>query len=405
MRCLAISNTFPPDYVGGYELGAERLLVELEASQGWVVDRVGGVRDAELGSLQKMRAVLPGFFPQGVSGAWEDMKHAFKHRARPLGFPSEVDLAEYDLALMFNPRRLMLTDWVPLLAGKLPVIPLISDYWPRDYPYQDKFWERFEKAWWSSLPPFAGLKRRYEHCLLNSVLKFSQGAVFTSRFLEEDLRDAVHTGKDPAVIHWGVDTEVFCFELLNEERLNHWGFCGRATPEKGLHLALDAFKQVAGTRPKLQFWIASDLSTRYGQKIFERIVSDSLLSKRVQCLGHETHEELHRHFYTKVGVLIFPSLWPEPFSLTLLEAQASGCVVIASETGGTTEWMEPELGWTFDADEALTLTLACGQVLEASQEQLQAKANAARAKVEAKTTWPSMARRLDDYARNCLAGS
>src|SRR5690606_17789848 len=44
--------------------------------------------------------------------------------------------------------------------------------------------------------------------------------------------------------------------------------------------------------------------------------------------------------YRSADLLIFSSVWQEPFSITLLEAMSSGAPVVATSTGGSAEILE-----------------------------------------------------------------
>ena len=42
----------------------------------------------------------------------------------------------------------------------------------------------------------------------------------------------------------------------------------------------------------------------------------------------------------KTSILIFPSIWPEPFGITGIEAMAFGVPVIGSDIGGIPDWVD-----------------------------------------------------------------
>ncbi len=56
----------------------------------------------------------------------------------------------------------------------------------------------------------------------------------------------------------------------------------------------------------------------------------------VRFRGQLAHEEVVRA-YLDHDVLVFPSVWDEPFALVPLEAAAMGLAVIATTAGGTSE--------------------------------------------------------------------
>jgi glycosyltransferase involved in cell wall biosynthesis len=67
-----------------------------------------------------------------------------------------------------------------------------------------------------------------------------------------------------------------------------------------------------------------------------QLVNRSRLTDNVSFLGWVPPAELPE-FLRKFDVLVVPSIWPEPFSRTVLEGMISGLVVVAARTGGTPE--------------------------------------------------------------------
>lgn len=63
------------------------------------------------------------------------------------------------------------------------------------------------------------------------------------------------------------------------------------------------------------------------------------LQDRVVFKGWLTADELAREL-AEASVLALPSVWPEPFGLIGIEAHAAGRPVVASATGGVTDWLQ-----------------------------------------------------------------
>ena len=60
---------------------------------------------------------------------------------------------------------------------------------------------------------------------------------------------------------------------------------------------------------------------------FRRLVQELRLETRVTFCGHQSREAL-RNLYQEADVLVFPSLWQEPFGHVSIEAMAAGLVVV-----------------------------------------------------------------------------
>jgi glycosyltransferase involved in cell wall biosynthesis len=70
-----------------------------------------------------------------------------------------------------------------------------------------------------------------------------------------------------------------------------------------------------------------------------RELSDKLkLSDSVRFLGHVDRTALQGE-YAKSSLVIMPSVWPESFGLVGIEAMSVGRPVIATDIGGTSDWL------------------------------------------------------------------
>jgi glycosyltransferase involved in cell wall biosynthesis len=141
---------------------------------------------------------------------------------------------------------------------------------------------------------------------------------------------------------------------------------GRVSPEKGLHVLLEAWAQVHAARPRAELQIVGpvavcprdllvDLSTDpdvqalsrfypekgrphrpYGEAL--RAMIPEALAATVRFVGPEPHERVLLRFQ-EAAVLVSPSL-SEAFGMSLIEALAAGTPVVASRVGGMTEVVE-----------------------------------------------------------------
>ncbi len=137
-------------------------------------------------------------------------------------------------------------------------------------------------------------------------------------------------------------------------------FVGRVSPEKGLHILLDAFKEVAQKFSDVILEIAgsetlaprefvfglSDGPNRLGlaefysgsylQKLKLRVSPE--IKDRVSFVGYVSHDELVV-YYKRAEMVINPSL-SEAFGMSLVEGMATGIPVIGARIGGMTSVIE-----------------------------------------------------------------
>lgn len=102
-------------------------------------------------------------------------------------------------------------------------------------------------------------------------------------------------------------------------------FVGRLSPEKGVPLLLEAWRQLAPTDTKLN--------------IIGEGTLPSNLPENVKVLGKKTPEEVQRAM-SQSAFVVMPGLWPEPFGRVAVEAFSQGTPVIATGIGGVADIVE-----------------------------------------------------------------
>lgn len=101
----------------------------------------------------------------------------------------------------------------------------------------------------------------------------------------------------------------------------HFLFVGRLAEEKGIKCLLEAFKN---SKEKIK--IVGDGPLK------EMVEQYSLAHNNISYLGFLSKERISDELQ-QANALIFPSIWYEPFGLTITEAFSNKCAVIASNIG------------------------------------------------------------------------
>jgi glycosyltransferase involved in cell wall biosynthesis len=177
-------------------------------------------------------------------------------------------------------------------------------------------------------------------------------------------------------------------------------YVGRLSPEKGVHVLIQAFKILVETRPALRLdlvgftnrglylylcpdlkdtAIASLVEAFYGTQLPDMVQkqlthgSHSYLDELVILAGGDQRIVFHGgvshtetvDFYRRSVMLVFPSVWHEPSGFPTFEAQACGKPVISTFSGGIPEYVENgRTGILVARGEARELALAIAQVLD-----------------------------------------
>lgn len=106
-------------------------------------------------------------------------------------------------------------------------------------------------------------------------------------------------------------------------------YIGRLEKRKGLKYLLDAFKLISDQSNEYQLLIAGDGPDR--EKLDMQIEKEEI--KNVSFLGYISEAE-KLNLLSEADIFCSPALYGESFGIVLLEAMASGCVVVAGNNSG-----------------------------------------------------------------------
>lgn len=167
-------------------------------------------------------------------------------------------------------------------------------------------------------------------------------------------------------------------------------FVGRLVPEKGAHILLKAWQQLsAPTKAKAQLNIIGDGP---GRERLEQLASDDPSICFQGALDH-THTLQH---LCQSDLLVCPSIWAEPFGLTIIEAMAASLPVIASKLGGPAQIvLDEHNGYLIAPEDVTALTRRIDELLTYPNKS-KAMGQAGRAIYESSYTPQAHAQNLTD---------
>jgi glycosyltransferase involved in cell wall biosynthesis len=340
MRILVITNLYPPYYIGGYELGCRDVVdaLVLRGHQIRVLTSTYGVagmrRDGDIyRCLETELAWKGGRHP---ARRWLDLaRKELRNRAI---FKRIVAHWRPDVIYIWNMRAISLS--LILLAQQLrqPICYYISDDWLAKAETIDRWLAR------SPNPIRRTLKKALEAPLTIAGLGLAQQALDLRRvqFTSEHLKQATLRAGKPVqhgeVIHWGVDIGRFAFGARSPRPPRRLLYVGQLAPAKGVHTAVEAVRLLCGQYGirDLQLTIVGGTSIPAYVEQLKSSIADANLEGIIHLAGSLRREQLPR-VYQEHDLLIFPSIWDEPFSITLLEAMSSGLAIVGTDTGGSAE--------------------------------------------------------------------
>ena len=180
--------------------------------------------------------------------------------------------------------------------------------------------------------------------------------------------------KEAKVVPLGIDPEKFhqskcratAWEKLKLPGEFGIGIFGRVRPQKGTEEFIDALCKVLPDRPGWTGCIIGETTPAYRdfQRRLEQKVADAGIVGRVRFIGKVADFDEIPHWYQAMTVVAVPSR-VEGFGLTCLEAMASECAVVATQTGVFPEIIQDgENGWLVPCEDSSALTKRLFEITE-----------------------------------------
>ncbi len=389
MKLVVFSNLYPPLFVGGYELGAARIVGELRRRGHEVLllssheyyahqpdgfvhrahtpESRAGILDTGLCLFGSPVALYRDGWRRFLGKLIGTLRARRRYRAATERFAPDALLA-------FNPLGVaaaVLDDFVAYgrKAG-VPVSAYVSDGWLAGWPSANPMApviRRFRSSpsrwaravgwalrrgltWLGMAPDPRPALTRYLHC---------------SEFILRTSRANAAPAAEHAVVHWGVELPepslVAAPEHFTHPEPLTLLFAGRIVEEKGLAVLIQALARCR--RPHRAVVIGDD-RTPDGAACKE-LAARLGVADRLTFTGAKNHAETLGLLARSGQALVVPSVWDEPFSIVVLEGMSLGLPVVASATGGTAEGvLDAETGLLFPRGDAGALAAAIDRLEE-----------------------------------------
>ena len=326
MRILVLSNLYPPDFIGGYELGC-RQVVDALLARGHEVRVLTTAPRTPVPPVPHVRRTLTSYRPLGP---------VLQRRSNPLALKmAEVQALQLNA---FNVHGLIteLEEFRPdvvylwMLTG-LGALGLVACLHHLQVPWVWHLMDDVPLAACKSQGQLISvLAREFERQVRGTYLACSRQLVN-----EIEAGGLRLNGEVEIVPNWVVDVPPSPRTAYLQEGILRIVSAGQIGRHKGVDLIIEA----AGI---LRDWgyhnFQVDFFGRNDDFAFQMMVYKLALSDRVTFQGVRTQAELTR-LYEHYDIFAFPTWEREPFAFAPLEAAASGCVPIMSQVCGNSEWM------------------------------------------------------------------
>jgi len=414
VRVLVLSNFYPPAAIGGMERSCESAVKELERRGHTMLvltsrhQRKKCPQTPGVKRLLHLEMALTSFRPALDSF----LLHTIHVKRNREVLRETIQTFAPDVVFvwgMWNLPRILAIDAEKMMEGR--VLYRFADYWPTLPSQLEEYW---------SQPGRFRVTRVIRRLLRPLALKIENSAgraepslphtVFASRAIRDEFERLGVRFSGGTIIHNAFDLSPFTktdlsvkHSTISARRLL---YVGRLAPEKGVHVAVEALGKLLATEPH-EDWMLTVAGTGPTDYV-EEIASLGRrlgISDRVNLIGEIPFAKVPG-LYQEHSIVLFPSLWVEPFGRSVLEGMASGCTVVASRIGAPTEIIdEPATGFLFPPGDPSALA-DCLSRLVRDPKTLQSVGSAAQKRAVQMFRQEVVVDRLEAALEEaCLAGS
>lgn len=232
---------------------------------------------------------------------------------------------------------------LPALAERLMpgrVVYYMGDYWPT-LPNQ------FENYWNApARNPITGLPKVILKPIAQRILAREERAkvelkhvLFPTAFMQKEFESKGIKPRNAKVVYGAIDTNPYkdLHHTSKQSQDLSLLYVGRLTDEKGVHTAIEALAHFQGKVDKLKLTIVGGGEPEYEARL-RQLAKIENVESLVVFVPAQPKEKLPA-LYQQADIFLFTSIWPEPFGRVIVEAMASGVIVVGAATGGAAEIM------------------------------------------------------------------
>jgi glycogen(starch) synthase len=414
VKIVVFSNLWPPNFIGGYEIGASQIVRELKrrgheilllSAHEYYIERPGLSRHAAHEAASRAEIVDTGlcffgavnqFVKKGRLRCLWKVRRTLRARRR---YRAAIRAFRPDAFLVFNPLGVLapvLDDFVACSKQTgAPVTAYVSDHWLAGWPSANPIWAPLSRLRQSPKLPVR-LMGRVAAKFMSLIGLLPSGMPLLDRYLycSQYIRDLSRANSvaiaHHEVVHWGLPN----IARVPPPAADHFTspepltlvFAGQVLEHKGLAVLIRA---LPFCRARHRVVVIGDDQTDYGADC-RRTAQRLGVQGQITFAGKKNSGDMLDLLRLAGHVLVVPSSWDEPFSIVVLEGMGVGLPVIASNTGGTAEAItHGETGFLFRRGNSRELAAIIDQ-LDADRALCRRVGNKARSLVLQKFTMEKM---------------
>jgi len=346
LKILVVSNFYPPYHIGGYELGCFNVVQQLKKRGHHikVLTSTYGVSGQVFQDEVLRRLHLRPPFEMSKIGKL--FKLFCMEKNNQSVFSRLCGEFDPDIVYFWNMGNISISLISVAQRMKKAICYYVFDDWLANWQQNpwNTFWANTENNFMVALAkillcPIARLLS-LETSVKSPDLRYVQ---FASNYLKRNAITHKMGAEGAEVIYWGIDQEKFSYNAIKRVPRRIL-YVGQIVRHKGLHTLIEAFGVLLRENPSdaIHLQVVGGSTQPEYERQMRQMVIDLNLSQRVSFLGPVAQEELPG-IYHQNDILVFPSIWEEPFGITLLEAMSCGLGIVSTQTGGIPEILTDEI--------------------------------------------------------------
>lgn len=332
MHILVVSNFYPPEFMGGYELGCATVVNAL-ANRGHTVVVLTSATDKCPNIQEELSSTVPvyrklWFHNRKTSHRYKGLAWSKSVLHSMLIYQRIMNIVHPDICYVWNLGGMNGSPaWLSLFLG-IPVCYFVSDH-----EMAQRTAEEIQRIHWLSQQ----LQR------VNTNIRFASYVQYASHYLAQLSCQILPSASQYSVRHWGVSKDHFTMQARQfpdvRTRPLRLLFAARIVAEKGVDIALQMTENLILSGLPTTLTVAGYAAKSSYVEELHTYVSRHGLEPHVNFLGQVEHHKI-KNLMNEHDIFLAPFRWAEPFSISIIEAMATGLPVVATATGGTTEIIE-----------------------------------------------------------------
>ncbi|HKQ37808.1 MAG TPA: glycosyltransferase family 4 protein [Verrucomicrobiae bacterium] len=363
MKILVLNNLYPPHHAGMYDFRCQNVAdgLRLRGHQVHVLTSRHGIGSEQRGPGIDRRLELNGVYDHHLLTRYKDLRRLELHNH--LALRETIEAFKPDLIHVFSLHGLSKSLIFTLRHSRLPVVYDVADYWLADGVREDpwlRWWNNpsapFPNSSWRSVLELLGRRSQLDpiaptrmmkgfdrvpglyakQTTANSIAAFRFDRLyFASQSLKHATEEAGFRVNHADVIYPGISTQSFVNDVKpTSAPFSKLLIVGALDAKSGVLTAVKAL------------CLARENKVKMSLGIYGRGDSDYIAQVRSYIAMHQVHVDflpvsnLVRDLpslYRKYDGVLHTSEWNEPYSLSPLEAMASGVPLIGTTIGGAGE--------------------------------------------------------------------